>query len=108
MWESIEHGSSLREPARRARQEVGRDGDQRSEIRDYPVGAAFSRDSNNFYGFYDFYDFYDFTNRLLTTGFLFVVVHAAQLLPVVPRYRLAEKLAVTRGHVCELDTYTET
>ncbi|MCK5656514.1 MAG: hypothetical protein V3R70_07130 [Syntrophobacteria bacterium] len=31
--------------------------DQRSEIRDYPVGAAFSRDSNNFYGFYDFYDF---------------------------------------------------
>ncbi len=33
--------------------------DQRSEVRDYPVGAAFSRDSNNFYGFYDFYDFYD-------------------------------------------------
>jgi len=48
------------------------------------------------------------TNRLLTTGFLFVVVHAAQLLPVVPGYRLAEKLAVTRGHVCKLDTYTET
>ena len=45
---------------------------------------------------------------LLTPGFLFVVVHAAQLLPVVPGYRLAEKLAVTRGHVCELDTYTET
>ena len=45
---------------------------------------------------------------LLTTGFLFVVVHAVQFFPVVPGYRLAEKLAVTRGHVCELDTYTET
>ena len=40
--------------------------------------------------------------------FSLVVVHGAQLLPVVPGYRLAEKLAVTRGHVCELDTYTET
>ena len=40
--------------------------------------------------------------------FSLIVVHAVQLFPVVPGYRLAEKLAVTRGHVCELDTYTET
>jgi len=39
--------------------------DQRSEIRDYPVGAAFSRDSNNFYGFYGFYDFYDFYDLMI-------------------------------------------
>ena len=40
--------------------------------------------------------------------FSLIVVHAAQLFPVVSGYRLAEKLAVTRGHVCELDTYTVT
>jgi hypothetical protein len=32
---------------------------QTTEDRDFSVGAAFSRDSNDFYGFYDLNVFYD-------------------------------------------------
>jgi hypothetical protein len=39
------HGDAARKDQR---SEVG---GRRSEVRDYPVGAAFSRDSNNFYDF---------------------------------------------------------
>ncbi len=49
------HCVSLRDERDRKSGETGIR-DQRSEIRDYPVGAAFSRDSNNFYGFYDLND----------------------------------------------------